>query len=211
MRMIDKINDLSEGNILSIEDYFEEIEELTEEDKEKRKKFAFDFFEIALFIFALFSVMKEYSYVKTDFIVGQLRSRYLELMKKHDIDIDERIKAYIHEFSEEIANTTEKHIEEEYFLSQDRATIISENEAQTILGYSELSEAIKMGYTKKKWITERDKKVRKTHREIDGLTIDISEPFFVGDSLMMYAHDGVTFNADIKELANCRCVTKFIK
>lgn len=194
----------------SISDFFDEME-LPNAEKEKRKQFTEDFLEAVLFIFALFSVMQEYNYIKTDFIANQLQSKYLELVRKHGIDIDNRIKAYINDFSEEIVNVTERHMDEEYFLSQYRATIISVNEAQTALGYSELSEAIKKGYTKKKWITERDKKVRKTHREIDGLTIDISEPFLVGDSLMMYAHDGVTFGADAKELCGCRCVTKFIK
>lgn len=204
MRLFDEINDLSQDEILDISAYFDEME-LSDEEKEKRKEFAEDFLEAVLFIFALFSVMQEYNYIKTDFIVNQLQSKYLELARKHGIDIDNRIKAYINDFSEEIVNVTEKHIDEEYFLSQDRATIISVNEAQTVLGYSELSEAIKNRYTKKKWITERDNKVRKTHREIDGLTIDISEPFLVGDSLMMYPHDNITFDIDPKEVINCRC------
>ena len=36
MRLFDEVNDLSERNILSINDYFDEIEELTEEEKEQK-------------------------------------------------------------------------------------------------------------------------------------------------------------------------------
>lgn len=210
MRLFDELNTPSESKILPIEQYFDEME-LTETQKDKRKEFAESIFEIALFLFSLFSVMKEYDYIKIDFISAQLQSKYLEVARKHNINIDSHVKAYIKKFSEEIVSTTERHIDKEYFLSQDRATIIGENEAQSIIGYSELTKAIKSGYTKKKWITERDNKVRKTHREIDGLTINISEPFIVGDSLMMYAHDAITFNADEKELCGCRCATKYLK
>ncbi len=210
MRIFDELNDLSQDEILDINAYFDEME-LSDEEKEKRKEFSKSMTNIMLFIFALFAVMRQYDYINKRYIISQLQSRYSELAKKHNIGIDDRIKTYINDFAEEITNTTERHIDEEYFLSQDRATIISVNEAQTVLGYSELLGAIKNGYTKKKWLTERDNKVRKTHIELDGLTIDINTPFLVGDSLMMYAHDGVTFGADVKELANCRCVTKFLK
>lgn len=200
MRAIDEINDLSESNILSIEDYFDEME-LTEEEKEQRKKFSYEMEDILLFIFALFSVMRQYDYINKQYIVGQLQSRYSEVVLQY-MDINKAVDDYIQRFSEEIVDTTLKYPDEEYYLSNDRATIVSVNEANSILGYRQLQEAKKRGYTRKTWITEGDKKVRKTHREVDMKEIPIDEYFLVGDSLMMYPHD---FNAEAKETVNCRC------
>lgn len=86
MREIDEINDLSENNILSIGDYFDEME-LTEEEKEQRKKFAYEMEDTLLFIFALFSVMRQYDYMNKQYIISQLRSKYSDVVLKY-MDID---------------------------------------------------------------------------------------------------------------------------
>lgn len=203
MREIDEINDLSENNILSIEDYFGEME-LKEEEKEQRKKFAYEMEDILLFIFALFSVMRQYDYINKQYIISQLQSRYSEVVLKY-MDIDKAVDDYIRRFSEEIVETTLKYPDEEYYLSNDRATLVGVNEANSILGYRQLQEAKERGYTRKTWITEGDRKVRKTHREVDMMKIPIDEYFLVGDSLMMYPHDNITFDIDPKEVVNCRC------
>lgn len=203
MRVIDEINDLSQDEILDISSYFDEME-ISGEEKEKRKGFAESMMDIMLFIFALFSVMKQYNRINKQFIVIQLQTRYSEIVLQY-MDIDKALDDYIRKFSEEIVDTTLKYPDEEYYLSNDRATIISVNEANSILGYRQLQEAKEKGYTKKTWITEGDKKVRKTHREVDMKEIPIDEYFLVGDSLMMYPHDNITFDIDPKEVINCRC------
>lgn len=206
MREIDEINDLSESNILSIEDYFEEME-LTEEEKEQRKKFAYEMEDILLFIFALFSVMRQYDYINKQYIIGQLRSRYSDVVLQY-MDIDKAVDDYIQRFSEEIVDTTLKYPDEEYYLSSDRATLVGVNEVNSILGYRQLQEAKGKGYTRKTWITEGDEKVRKTHREVDMQEIPLFEYFLVGNSLMLYPHDNVSEYgryAEAKEIINCRC------
>ena len=203
MRAIDEINDLSQDEILDISSYFDEME-ISGEEKEKRKEFAESMMDIMLFIFALFSIMKQYDSMNKQFIISRLQSRYSEEVMKY-MDIDKAVDDYIQRFSEEIVDTTLKHLDEEYYLSNDRATIISVNETNSILGYRQLQEAKEKGYTKKTWITEGDKKVRKTHREVDMKEIPIDEYFLVGDSLMMYSHDNITFDIDPKEVINCRC------
>ena len=203
MRAIDEINDLSQNEILDISSYFDEME-ISGEEKEKRKEFAESMMDIILFIFALFSVMKQYDSMNKQFIVGQLQSRYSEDVLQY-MDINKAVDDYIQKFSEEIVDTTLKHLDEEYYLSNDRATIVSVNEANSILGYRQLQEAKEKGFTRKTWITEGDKKVRKTHREVDMKEIPIDEFFLVGDSLMMYPHDNITFDIDPKEVINCRC------
>lgn len=203
MRIFDEINDLSEDEIIDIDTYFDEMES-SDEEKEKRKEFSKSMVDTMLFIFALFSIMRQYNSVNKQFIISQLQSRYSELVLQY-MDIDKMLDDYIQKFSEEIVDTTLKYPDEEYYLSNDRATLIGVNEANSILGYRQLQEAKEKGYTRKTWITEGDKKVRKTHREVDMQEIPIGEYFLVGDSLMMYPHDNITFDIDPKEVINCRC------
>lgn len=210
MRLFDEISDLSQEEILDINTYFDEME-LPNEEKEKRKEFSESMVDIMIFIFALFSVMRQYDNVNKQFIVSQLQSRYSELVLQY-MDIDKLVDDYIQRFSEEIVDTTLKYPNEEYYLSDDRATIISVNEANSILGYRQLQEAKEKGYTKKTWITEGDKKVRKTHREVDMQEIPLFEYFLVGNSLMLFPHDNMSEYgryAEAKEIINCRCLVVY--
>lgn len=203
MRVIDESNDLSKDEILDIDTYFDEME-LSDEEKEKRKEFSKSMTDVMLFIFALFSVMRQYDYINKRYIIKQLKQRYSEVVLKY-MNINKAVDDYIQRFSEEIVDTTLKYPDKEYYLSNDRATLVSVNEANSILGYRQLQEAKNRGYTRKTWITEGDRKVRKTHREVDMREIPIDEYFLVGDSLMMYQHDNITFDIDPKEVINCRC------
>lgn len=203
MRLFDEINDLSEDEMLDIDTYFDEME-LSDEEKEKRKEFSKSMVDTMLFIFALFSVMRQYNSINKQFIISQLQSRYSELVLQY-MDIDKLVDDYIQKFSEEIVDTTLKYPDEKYYLSNDRAMLVSVNEANSILGYRQLQKAKEKGYTRKTWITEGDKMVRKTHREVDMKEIPIDKYFLVGDSLMMYPHDNITFDIDPKEVINCRC------
>ena len=58
-RLINILNDLSQGEILDISSYFDEME-LSDEEREQRKEFSKSMTDIMLFIFALFSVMRQY-------------------------------------------------------------------------------------------------------------------------------------------------------
>lgn len=210
MRLFDEVNDLSEDEIIDIGTYFDKME-LSDEEKEKRKEFSKSMVDVMLFIFALFSVMRQYNRINKQFIISQLQSRYSELVLQY-MDIDKIVDDYIQRFSEEIVDTTLKYPDEEYYLSNDRATLVSVNEANSILGYRQLQEAKEKGYTRKTWITEGDKRVRKTHREVDMQEIPLFDYFVVGNSLMLYPHDNVSEygrNAEEKEIAGCRCTVQY--
>lgn len=209
MRMIDKINDLSESNILSIDDYFDEIEELTEEDKEKRKKFAFEMEDILLFIFMLFLTMKDYNYINKEYIKSQLQSKYFELVQKYDVDVDFDVSEYVKKFSQDMVDTTLRNSDTPYFTSGDRAVLIAENESQNTFNRQDYLDAIKSGKTRKQWVDIRDKKERETHREVGGMVIPIEEYFLVGNSLLLYPHD-YSMNPEAKETVNCRCGIRYI-
>lgn len=206
MRLFDELGESQ--SILSIDEYFDKIEELTEEDKEKRKKFAYEMQDILLFIFVLYLTMKDYNYVNEKYIESQLQSRYAELVKRYGIDIDFELSEYIKQFSEDTVNTTLKNADTPYFTSDDRAVLIAENESQNTFNRQDYINAIKSGKTKKQWVDIMDKKERETHREVGGMVIPIEEYFLVGDSLLLYPHD-YSMNPEAKEVINCRCSIRY--
>lgn len=207
MRLFDELNEFSEDEILDIDAYFDEME-LSEEGKEERKKFAKDMKEIMLFLFSLFLVMKEKSYMDKRFIISQLHSRYSDLVVEY-MKIDKYIEEHIKEFSEETVDTTLRHIDEEFYLSEDRSVLISVNEANSTLNYKDFENAITDGKTEKQWITEKDQRVRKTHKRLDDSIIPINDTFIVGNTLMRFPHD-TFYGIDYKELSNCRCTVRYI-
>lgn len=72
----------------------------------------------------------------------------------------------------------------------------------------EYDDAVNSGFTTKTWITEGDSKVRGSHVEVDMMQIPIDEPFFVGDSQMMFCRDD-SLGASAREICNCRCTTYY--
>jgi hypothetical protein len=103
-----------------------------------------------------------------------------------------------------------KDAETEWWTSPERALFTAENESNGVLNYSDYLKAVDNGYTKKKWITEKDNRVRKTHRPLNNQIIDIKKPFQVGNSLMMFPKD-TSYFASEREIANCRCSVKYIR
>lgn len=128
MRVFDELNyPVKEMPAIDISEYFDGME-LPKEEKEDRKKFADSMADIMLFIFALFSIMQEYGYMNKQYIIQQLQIRYSAIALQY-MNVDKAIEGYIQEFSEEIVDTTLKYADEEYYLSGDRALIISVNES----------------------------------------------------------------------------------
>lgn len=207
MRIFDEVNSLSEDEILDIDSYFD-VMELTEEEKKERKEFAESINELMLFIFALFAVMKEYQYINKQFIISQLQSKYSEIVLQY-MDVDKYIEDYIREFSQETVDATLKHIDEEFYLSEDRGLLIAVNEANTTLNYKDYENAIKAGKKNKQWLTEKDSVVRKTHRALDDKVIPIEDVFIVGNTYMRFPHDTL-YGINCKELSNCRCTIRYL-
>lgn len=209
MSFADKINATSKESMRSIpyDEYFEDME-LTEEEKKDRKKFAESMEEVMLFIFALFSVMKQYGYRDKDFIISQLQTKYSEVILKF-MDLDRYLEDYIAEFSRETIDVTIQHEDEKYYTSDDRAVLISENESHLAFSHKEFSDAVKAGKKFKQWMDIQDTRERETHRKVGRTILPIDEPFVVGDSLMMYPKDAETFGAKAEEIVNCRCSAKY--
>lgn len=210
----DELNKLYDGKYkrksMPYEQYFGEMA-LTKEQKKERISFAEKFEEVMMFLFFLLLTFEEYGNAEEsqDFIIEQVKQKYKDLAIDYTA-LDEYIEEYIDEFVEEVIKTTNNHSDEPYYKSEDRATLIAENEANSVLNYVDYIKAIDNGLTKKKWKTELDNKVRKTHEPMEGKVIDISIPFVVGESLMLFPKD-TSYGADVEELVNCRCTVEYFK
>ena len=194
-------------NVLSFDRYFGEME-LSESQKKMRIKEADQFEEMMFFIFELVSIMSDYQYINKGYLEQELKQRYLNIAEKYS-GIDDYVEDYAREFASLTIQVTLENLSDDYYTSEERATLIAENEANSNINYFDMKQAIEERKTKKRWKTQRDKKVRETHRRIDGQEIDIEDAFLVGDSLMRFPKD-IYYGARLEEIAGCRCVVEYL-
>lgn len=197
-------------------EYFSKMS-ISEKEKQERIAFSEQMEEVILYILALIETTIESGESDQEYIQTQFYDKYLDVVLGYML-IDSYIKEYVLETSKQIIDTTFSHIVEkhpdseqttdDYYLSNDRAMFISECEANSILNYRQYSKAVKAGKTKKTWIDVGDKRERKTHLEVGGITIPINEPFSVGDSLLMFPTDH-SLGASADEIVNCRCSIQY--
>lgn len=201
-REIDELNELG-SQVIDYEEYFGEME-LTDEEKEKRIELA-KRFEI-LFLFFLLAYSKQQKIDYESMIYEKYMVIAMEFLKQ------DKAPAYVDDYARRLADdvvrTTKEHDGEEFYTSTERGMLISANEANALGNYNQQAQAIKAGMKYKTWLTEKDNKVRHTHREVDNVTIGIFESFQVGDSLMMFPKD-TSLGASMEEIAGCRCVAKY--
>lgn len=210
----DEINKIYDGKYkrksIPYEQYFGEMD-LSTEQEEERISFAKRFEEVMMFLFFLLNAYEEYGDAEEsiDFIIYTIKQRFKDVVIDY-MALEEYIEEHIDEFVQDIVETTLKHKYEPYYTSEDRAVLTSENEANTILNYKDFIDAIQQGFTKKIWNTERDGNVRATHVPLEGKVLDISIPYVVGDSLMLFPKD-TSYGASQEEIANCRCTITYLK
>ena len=195
-----------ELNILADEYY--EVMDISEEQKRKREETAWTLFDVFMLFFIWLQDAQEQGIEEYAFYLPKLQSELQDAISK-DTPIDEYMIRYLALISQGIYTVTKDHINEEYYLSQERAVNLALNESNSINNHKELEKAKKAGYTKKKWCTELDNKVRPTHAVMEGVTIPIDDLFAVGGSLMEMPHD-VTHGADMSEVSNCRCWCEYL-
>ena len=101
-----------------------------------------------------------------------------------------------------------------YWVSDDRAQFMAENEANTIINSAENIEAIKSGKTHTIWMAFPDDRVRPTHVDVNGAKIPIDSYFDVGGARMLYPKDLTselsTASSFPEEYVNCRCVAVYV-
>lgn len=134
---------------------------------------------------------------------GTIRDNYRSLLGGLAIPLTALFLAtHAEELSADVVDATMRHPDDAYYYSEDRATLIAENEANSIWNDSEYQDAILTGKTRKTWNAIMDRRTRDTHRDINGTTIPIDEYFMVGDSMMLFPRDP---SGAPEEIVNCRC------
>ena len=204
---LDELN-INSRRSLPFEVFFGEME-LTEEQKRNRIRAAELFDEMMLALMYDIDMHREMGIpIDAAAMADQLYQSYLEQLTALSVVLDLYLIGYAQKFAESVLETTEKYANDPWFLSEDRAVMIAENEANAVYGHEEFEDAIREGYTTKIWVTMKDKRVRETHREVDEHEIPIDEPFAVGGSLLLYPKDE-TYDPDPEETVNCRCSIRF--
>ena len=184
-------------------DEFYDAMDLSEERVEERKAVADKLFAVFLSLFILVETVDDYE-VCFFWLTDSLR----DIVEKYGF-YDAYSMLYINRFATEYLDVTFSRKEEsEYWLSPDRALLGALNESNAIIGYEELQDAIADGCEFKIWRTERDNRVRPTHKELDGKKIPIEEYFTVGMEQMLYPRDEVNCG-DLSEICSCRCHLDF--
>ena len=223
-QIFDNINDLAfeEQYVQSFnfEKYFE-VMDVTEDERAKRVELARDFSRVMLFFFANLAIedaAREYYYeileerckAIAEGYVGQSDLAYLNDWSRR-IAVKTTDTTYDH-LENPVADDKMFHFEEwetdipqnEYWTSPLRAFLIACGLAVAIGEYDDLVTALADGKTVKTWRTEKDNRVRETHKAAEGQTVSILEPFNVGGFDLMFPRDD-SLGAPDEELSNCRC------
>lgn len=211
-------------NIIPIDRFFAEMA-LSEAEKKRREDLATDLYLLFLLFFSEVEAEKviqntskpviDVEYYKdmlTRRVCDDFETLYVVLVaallgrKTMTDELKENVKQRI----SDIVDTTMK-FEDEFYTSDDRATMLGCNEANYLGNDTDYHIAEYQGYRHKQWLTMKDEKVRFTHAVIDGQTIDIDEYFKVGAAEMLYPMDMSRNGYEHpEETTNCRCVAVYL-
>lgn len=224
MARIDELNVFKEKNPLKaieekyfdyktfIKEYFDPMD-ISDKQKEERRKLANEMFNVFLFLFSLVEVAEANNYSNIEFLSTQFELQFAPLVMSYSRN-DDYISQYIDKVSKDVVRTTVEgsrkplgSAEREFATSDKRAAFLSVNSSNTVENYEDIQEAIENGYRYKTWVAEVDKKTRASHLEINGKKIPIEEYFQFEDCEMFEPHDEV--NGTAEQCANCRCTVHF--
>lgn len=192
---------------IDYEEFFGEMN-ISENSKNERIDMSKRLEEAFLFVMALMFTMQQYESVDWNRIEQEFRDAYTNVLVE-DGNLDEYMQNHIIQFSKNAVDSTKRNQTDPYYYTSDRAKFIAENESNVTASHTEYTNAVESGLKQKQWIDIRDNRERETHLKVGREIVPIDEPFQVGNSLMMYARDAQTYNAEPKEYINCRCTTRY--
>ena len=205
-RNIDELNNLK-TRAVEPEKYFAEMD-LPEEEKERRVEYTKKANEIFDLILVLLLLSDDRSLIYES-LRERLETYLLELISEYTTP-DDYLIDYASDTAYNFIDTTKKHEEDPWYLSSDRALFNAENSANDVLNYDNYTKAIEEGKTHKRWITEKDNKVRESHKNVTKKPIPIKQLFYVGGVPMRFPKDiEYAFDAP-QEIVNCRCSIEYL-
>lgn len=200
----DELNQLNKVvRSMPFDKYFGEME-LKPEQKKERIDLADSFADEFLFILAwVFYTMGSRTVYSSE-LIPMFKEAYTTALadsgKRITINLDE----YIESMSTEMANSTVNHLNDPYFVSEDRAKYLAENESNTLFNMQDFDDARNSGKHYKKWLAILDERTRPTHAFADGQEQPLELPFDVGGFYMMFPKDD-SLGAPASEIIGCRC------
>lgn len=200
----DEINKLS----MPFEKYFGEME-LTKRQKTERIDLARAIEAAMLYFFDAVAAGNIDNIDLMTLLIDELEEAVDETIEDKSV-VPEVLAALLYRVPNAIYDPTMRNIDKPETLSEDRARFIAEEESNTIHNHIEYIKAIKGGKKRKRWHTMRDKKVRKTHKPMDGQTIPIADFFSVGDAMLLYPRDMVNGFSHPEEIIGCRCTIEYL-
>lgn len=189
--------------------YFEPMK-LSVNQKKKRKRLAERLEEEFIYMLAL--LFYSYPNIRAD-AATELRDRYISALEglgiataiatsKAEKETELRLQAT--KFATDVVDVTQRHKDEPYYYSKDRARLASEDQANFVYDISDYSDAIANGNRYKTWEIVGDGRERESHAEVAGLTIPIEDVFVLQGGLLRHPHDA-SLGASEEELCGCRC------
>ena len=215
----DKLNILKKHSI-PYPEYFADME-LTPKQKKEREKFCYILEDLLIIYFEMIKtsrdigILNEYT-IKQEFMYNL----YEAVDDKGFFEDAEELDRYIADFVDTSYKTTISNLDEhpndmdytgeqQYWISEDRAKFIAEDQSNTLFNSKDYVEALKANKKQKIWKSFGDERVRHTHEEVDVTMIDIDDYFEVGAAKMLYPKDvtsALSTGAEHpEEVINCRC------
>jgi uncharacterized protein with gpF-like domain len=190
---------------IDISTYFDEMR-LTPQQKAYRKQLARDLYaEMVWLMSYMFYARQQGISISMD-ALNEIRERYRDAIG-NTFAIDLYISTHIDSITADIIDATNRHKDDPYFYSKDRARFIAEEESNSLWAYSDYEDAVK-NKSYKTWLTIMDGHQRESHAEVNGMTIPISEPFDLQGGSVLYPRDE-SLGAEDSELIACRCSLAF--
>lgn len=216
----DKLNILKRRSI-PYKEYFGEME-LTEKQRKDRMSTVLILEDYIMIFFNLIESGANEATVKQEMVY-----MIYELVddKKFFADDERQESKYVTGLVKELYESTVENLEKTpqdydytgkkpYWISEDRAKFVAENEANTLWASKEYIDAKAEGKKNKIWMSFGDDRVRLTHQIVDGAKVPIDSYFDVGRARMLYPKDVTSPESTgaecPEEIVNCRCTVKYI-
>lgn len=223
---MDELNILKRRSIPYTE-YFGDME-LTKEQKRKREALALILEDVIAIFLDMFYTGTTIGFLNEIRVKQELTYQLYDVLSKREeqfFETEQELDKYVSETVKQTYDATFTNMVKEpdaydytgnkpYWVSDDRAMFIAENEANTLMNSAEFVDAKKKGKTHKIWMSYGDERVRPTHQIVDGAKIPIDAYFDVGRARMLYPKDTtseLSTGAECpEEVIGCRCVAVYV-
>ena len=202
----DELNQLVPKQNIPMEQYFGEMG-LTNEQERKRLDLAERLEEEFIDILAWVFYTAQNRAVSESVVEERFREALLNSTDEEVMNLS-RTEEIIDTVAKEVAETTVDRRNTPFFLSEERAYLLAEDNANTLFNYYDFEQALSQNKSMKQWLTILDGRERQTHNLADGMIAVVEQPFEVGDSLLMFPKD-TSLGASPEEIIGCRCSVRY--